>query len=254
MARPSHFRQHQPCGPAPSATCPHGEGTPLSAVGHAPSGSLRTSPYHLPVAPTDDPDAGSGASHGTATEAPKKKFDFYTFAVSTFVSLVVAAAGTLTTISTTNATIADDQQARRDELRNAQIEAARDKRETVYQKYLDAANAYSVATNHLLDTCTPPPAATSDVLAKMCPATTYSEFNGARADYQDKLNGVYTFGTSEAVQSARSLSALLPAGLVSLLPQAPIARPNSADFLQRYQTFSTIQCRDVRIDPQQPCI
>lgn len=181
-----------------------------------------------------------------------KNSGLFTVLVSTGVSLLVAIAASATTIITTQALIEKDRLIQEREIENQQRKDARAKRETVYRTYLDAANGYAVAANHLLDRCSPPPYVPLESLAPICP--TYGEFNSARAAYQGALNDIYIFGTAEAVRAARTLSVALPPGLVSGFSDVQIERPQPQVFRVLYASMQDRACLDLRIDPEQPCL
>ncbi|WP_143268476.1 hypothetical protein [Amycolatopsis vastitatis] len=182
---------------------------------------------------------------------PFRETGSFTVLVSTGASLLVAVVASLTTIITTNATIDKDREIQQRQIDSQKADASRAKREVVYKAYLDAANQYSVATNHLLDGCTPQPNVPIESLYSKCPAA--NEFNSARSNYQDRLNDMYIFATPTAIQAARALSTVLPPGLVSSFTNSTITRPDRGTFLYLYQLAETQTCLDVKIDPGQPC-
>ncbi|WP_431892372.1 hypothetical protein [Micromonospora haikouensis] len=168
--------------------------------------------------------------------------------VSTFTSLLVAILAATSSIIATTLSNDKDRELQVAEIRNQQREAARVKREGVYQKFLDAANELAVAANRVDAECKM--AATkrpSDGLVR-CDARSLIS---AHLKYRSAINSVYIYGTPAAIVALNAVAAELPdaPGSGSFVSK----QVNGERFAEAYVQFMTAMCYDVRPDPDQPC-
>lgn len=139
----------------------------------------------------------------------------------------------------------------RNEAKAESLQRSQEKRQKVYNGYLDAANQYSAATHRLS-------AVYRDSLGKLADGRNkanesmphlvdaQNKFNAARSAYQDAVNDVYVFGSDKAWQEHKEMASLLPQSLRSsevLLPPPPV--PDSEAFIKAYQGFNEVVCLEV---------
>ncbi|MBC6451720.1 hypothetical protein [Actinokineospora xionganensis] len=172
-------------------------------------------------------------------------------ALSTLTSFLVAIIAGGATLVATGQANEKDRDIRRDTVEQSLREEARRKRETVYARFAETSNRYNVATSLILKKCPGLEGATKSPTTEDCP--TSEPFNQARYEFQGTINDIYLFGTPEAQRAARRISDHLPAGIESKLRDDPIRASDPKGFSDRYAEFLTVACRDVRIDPGQPC-
>lgn len=137
-----------------------------------------------------------------------------------------------------------------------------DRRGEVYAAFLDAANHYAFATaaitSRLEGDCAddePPDACFSRLFTELVAAGLVSDFQDARFDYQGALNDVFVFGSDEAVDRSRELSANVPTslatpGLDSLTFGEGV---DGSAFTAAYRDFLALMCEELPAQPRQGC-
>ncbi|UKA55161.1 hypothetical protein LFT45_04285 [Arthrobacter sp. FW305-BF8] len=150
-------------------------------------------------------------------------------------------------------------QVSRNETEAENLRRSQEKRQTVYQGYLDAANEFSGATHGLSRVY-------NDSVKKLADGTikanqnmphlvdAQNRFNTARSAYQDAINDVYIFGSDEAWKAHKELAALLPDSLHSTeVSFPPPAVPDSEAFIGAYRGFNEVVCVEVAPVPRSGC-
>lgn len=150
-------------------------------------------------------------------------------------------------------------QVSRDETEAENLRRSQEKRQTVYQGYLEAANDFSAATHSLSRVY-------SDSVTKLAGGTikanenmphlvqAQNTFNNARSAYQDAINDVYIFGSDEAWKAHKEMASVLPDSLYSTeVSFPPPTAPDSDSFISAYQGFNEVVCVEVAPVPRSGC-
>lgn len=159
--------------------------------------------------------------------------------VPLLIGITAAVAGFFGAQSGANATL----EAQRQQLTSEHNETTRTQREQVYQQYLQAANAYDVASSERYSEC---------ISDRGC-STSVAGWQRARFSYQGALNAVYVYGSNEAWRQTHVISSSLPQSLGVNSDDTIPSKVNQNLFTIAYQGFQVIMCLELNPTPQDAC-
>ncbi|GGX24047.1 hypothetical protein [Streptomyces lomondensis] len=191
-------------------------------------------------ASTDSSNTNSSSSGGNASVSDGKKSDVLIGLIGIVVGAVIAGgfswlAAWQQSRSTEKAQESQAQEERRSE--------EREKRAEVYSKFLNSADRFAVETSDAISNCT-----------KKIPCKfDRSAWDEARSAYQGSLNSVYVYGSYDAVNASRAVSASLPKSLWDPPPTSPRIEFQEERFIDAYNEFQLVMCQELPPRPRDSC-
>ena len=131
-------------------------------------------------------------------------------------------------------------------MREERAADTRDRRESIYSTYLDAANRFAFATDAFLDGCT--------VDRSKCQVSgdAHSEYLEARRAHQSAINMIYIYGSARAVEGMKSVARTLPPSVASLDDMFEV-KQIGPEFFAAFNAFLSVMCQELPPTPRKEC-